>query len=189
MQPRQDGRPFELQPVVNASLCASCGICVGSCPYSMPFRTTELVSGLELPELPTAVLRAQTDRALATLHGGPRVVVFGCDCGFAVQAIRSKSVATVSLPCIGMLPPAFIDYVLRDSLADGVLVTGCREGDCRYRLGIHWIEQRLARERPPQLRQRVPEERIELCWADAPDQERLTAGLTRLHARIAALPK
>jgi quinol-cytochrome oxidoreductase complex cytochrome b subunit/coenzyme F420-reducing hydrogenase delta subunit len=190
MQPRQDGRPYELQPVVDANLCASCGICVGSCPFSMPFRSTELVSGLELPELPTAVLRAQTDRALAALHAnGPRLVVFGCDRGFGVHAMRSKSVATVSLPCIGMLPPAFIDYALRDSLADGVLVTGCREGDCHFRLGIQWIEQRLARERPPHLRQRVAEERIELCWADAPDRQLLIAGLSKLRERIAALPR
>ena len=188
MQPRQDGRPYELQPAVDASLCASCGICVGSCPFSMPFRTTELVSGLELPELSTALLRAQTDRALATLHGRPRVVVFGCDRGFDVHAIRSKTVATVSLPCIGMLPPTFIDYALRNSLADGVLVTGCREGDCHFRLGIQWIEQRLARERAPYLRQRVPEERLELCWADAPDQDRLSAGLASLRARVGALP-
>ena len=187
MHPRQDGRPYEMQPTVDASLCASCGICVGSCPFSMPFRTTELVSGLELPEMSTALLRAETDRALASLHGRPRVMVFGCDRGFNVHALRSKTLATVSLPCIGMLPPTFIDYALRDSLADGVLVTGCREGDCHFRLGIQWIEQRLARERPPYLRQRVPEERVELCWADAPDRDLLSVGLAKLRARVGAL--
>jgi quinol-cytochrome oxidoreductase complex cytochrome b subunit/coenzyme F420-reducing hydrogenase delta subunit len=187
MQPRQDGRPYALQPAVAAELCASCGICVGSCPFSMPFRRGELVSGLELPELSTAMLRAETDRAVAALRGRPRLLVFGCDRGYGVHALRSTNIATVSLPCIGMLPPAFIDYALRDSLADGVLVTGCREGDCHFRLGIAWIEQRIARERLPHLRRRSPTERIEICWADAPDRAPLDAALVRLRERVASL--
>ena len=49
--------------------------------------------------------------------------------------------------------------------ADGVFLTGCREGDCCYRLGIRWTEARLAAERDPRLRQRVKKERIGKYWA------------------------
>jgi len=186
MQPRQDGRPYELEPVVDPDLCASCGICVGSCPFSMPFRSGSLVSGLELPGRPLAELRSDVNRALVMLHGKRRVVVFGCDHGFDVCTLRDPDVAAVSLPCIGMLPPAFIDYALRDALADGVLIVGCRAGDCHFRLGVQWIEQRLARRRPPLLRQRVPDESVELCWAGAPDRERVLAALSRLRSRVGA---
>ncbi len=35
-----------------------------------------------------------------------------------------------------------------------------RAGDCYQRLGARWLEQRIASERDPHLRQRVPRERI-----------------------------
>lgn len=187
MRPRQDGRPYEWEPVVQPELCASCGICVGSCPFSMPFRTGTLVSGLELPGLPLAVIRAETDRALATLHGRNRVVLYGCDHGLDVGKLRQPSVAAISLPCIGMLPPAFVDYALRDGRAQGVLVVGCRAGDCHFRLGVNWIEQRLERRRPPYLRQRVMQDLVELSWAGPPDEQRAWASLEQLRERLEAI--
>jgi len=187
MRPRQDGRPYELEPVVQPELCASCGICVGSCPFSMPFRSGVLISGLELPGLPLAVIRAETDRALATLQGSSRLVVYGCDHGLDVSQLRQRDVAAISLPCIGMLPPAFVDYALRDGRAQGVLVVGCRAGDCHFRLGVNWIEQRLQRRRPPYLRQRVSQELVELCWAGTPDEQRALTSLAQLRTRLAAI--
>ncbi|MBI4207115.1 MAG: cytochrome b N-terminal domain-containing protein, partial [Betaproteobacteria bacterium] len=62
-----------------------------------------------------------------------RVVVYGCDHGAAVAVCKSRDVATFGLLCIGMLPPAFIEYALRNG-ADGVLVAACRAGECEYRL-------------------------------------------------------
>ena len=189
MQPRNDGRPHTLQPVVDPKLCASCGICVGACPSSMPFRYNEFVSGIELPNKLLATMRADTDYALSALHGNARVMVFGCDCAYDVRALRSESVATLSLPCIGMLPPAFVDYVLRDARADGVLVAGCRECDCQYRLGIRWTGQRMARERVPHLRERVPLQRVDPFWAGAQDGELAHTALDTLRARIGQLPR
>jgi len=189
MLPRQDGRPHQLQPVVDPDLCASCGICVGACPSSMPFRSSELVSGIELPDQELATLRADTDCALAVLRGEARIMVFGCDCACDARALQSEGVAALSLPCIGMLPPAFIDYVLRDARVDGVMVAGCRGGDCQYRLGIRWTELRLARQRVPHLRQRVPLQRIEFCWAGIQDGELAYTALAALRARVAQLPR
>lgn len=189
MQPRQDGRPYALQPVVDPNLCASCGICVGACPSSMPFRSSDFVSGMELPHQELATLRTETDRALAALQGDARVMVFGCDCAYDVRELKSEGVGALSFPCIGMLPPAFVDYALRDARADGVLVTGCREGDCQYRLGIRWAEQRIAREREPHLRKRVPLERIECCWAGVHDADLARSGLAALRARIKQMPR
>lgn len=189
MQPRNDGRQHALQPVVDPKLCASCGICVGACPSSMPFRSSELVSGIELPDKLLTALRTEADLALDELQGEARVMVFGCDCAFDVRGLRSEGVAVLSLPCVGMLPPAFIDYALRDARADGVLIAGCRECDCQYRLGIHWTEQRLARGREPKLRQRVPLQRIETCWAGPQDERQARAALALLRERIAHMPR
>jgi coenzyme F420-reducing hydrogenase delta subunit len=73
-------------------------------------------------------------------------------------------VACISMPCSALVPPAFIDYVLRKDLAEGVMISGCCEGDCHYRLGNTWMDQRFSAERMPILRTRVPRERVRQRW-------------------------
>ncbi len=54
----RDGLPFPTEAQVNPSLCVSCGICVGSCPSSTPFRRSEeLKTGIDLPDYPLQELR------------------------------------------------------------------------------------------------------------------------------------
>ena len=55
-------------------------------------------------------------------------------------------------------------HVLRRELARGVMISGCCEGDCFYRLGNTWFDQRFSKERMPVLRTRVPRERVRLRW-------------------------
>jgi quinol-cytochrome oxidoreductase complex cytochrome b subunit/Pyruvate/2-oxoacid:ferredoxin oxidoreductase delta subunit/coenzyme F420-reducing hydrogenase delta subunit len=165
MMPRTDGRAFAREAVVNPSLCVSCGICAGACPTSMPFRrASALVPGIDLPGLSMAELRDRLGSAAADLTAGPRIMVLGCEHGVAVGGARGPKVAAQSLACIGQLPPAFIDYVLSRDLADGVLLTGCAEGVCMHRFGIAWTEARLAGQRDPHLRARVPRERLMTVW-------------------------
>ena len=66
-------------------------------------------------------------------------------------------VIALDLVCAGQLPPSFVDYALRAGAA-GVVVSGCREGDCAFRLGQRWTEERLLGIREPRLRAGVPRE-------------------------------
>jgi ferredoxin/coenzyme F420-reducing hydrogenase delta subunit len=163
---RTDGRPFDRQAVVAANLCVACGICVGSCPTAMPFRrASELIPGIDLPEAPARELRDRVHEAARGLSGNSRIMVFGCAHGYDASALAGPEVAALHIPCVGMLPPAFIDYVLSRRLAEGVVLAGCSEGECHNRHGVRWTVDRLARARDPMLRKRVPRERIETVWA------------------------
>ena len=82
--------------------------------------------------------------------------------------------------------PAFIDFALSRKLADGVMLAGCAEGDCRYRLGDEWTRQRVAGERDPYLRNRVDRRRLALSW-----ERRQSARQRELHdfrERLRELP-
>lgn len=175
--------------VVDADLCASCGICAGACPSSTPFRSTpELVSGIDMPQLPVQAVRARTKEMLAGLSGEGRVMVFGCDHAANVASLRGEGVAAVSLECIGQLPPSFIDYVLRDGRCDGVLLTGCHPESCHYRFGSVWTEQRLRHEREPHLRTRAAKERLHVVGAGAGEEARLAKVLARYRAALRMIP-
>ena len=187
---RTDGRPFERQAMVNPALCVGCGLCAGACPTSMPFRTaSELVPGIDLPDHSIKALRDSVHAAGAELRGGSRIMVFGCEHGTALKSLASSSVGTVSLRCIGQLPPSFIDYVLSKGLADGVVLAGCSENSGHARLGIKWTDARLARVRDPQLRARVPAERLKTLWAGRNGRAKLDVLLREFASELEALPK
>jgi ferredoxin/coenzyme F420-reducing hydrogenase delta subunit len=169
MVPRSDGKAYEIEAEVDPVLCLSCGLCVGACPTATPFRRhTELLPGIDLPDLPAAALREAIQQAAAELEGSQRILVFGCreDARFRRlrRGLTDRRTASIDLVCSGQLPPAFIDYILSRDLADGVVLAGCLGGDCQYRFGSEWTSQRAARQRDPQLRKRVDTARLALAW-------------------------
>lgn len=184
MVARTDGMPFPTQAEVNPSLCVSCGICVGACPSSTPFRRTQdLRTGIDLPEFSLKELRERVVEAAGRLDGPGRVLVLACEHGGGAGRLAG----TVVMPCVAMAPPSLIDFILSRDLADGVAVAGCAESACYNRLGIKWTEQRFAGERDPYLRARVPRERIALIWASALAASRVEAEIAGFAARLATL--
>jgi ferredoxin len=136
---------LEEKAVVYPERCAACGICAGACPSSTPFRSIgELVSGIELPNFTIQELRAQMRGALAR---GAKELAFSCKPRPGAIAVR----------CLAMLPPAFVEYALRNGAAR-VTAIGC-EGECRYRLGMELCEERFAGRREPHLRANVRAQR------------------------------
>ena len=81
-----------------------------------------------------------------------------------------------------------IDYVLSRDLADGVVITGCREGECNYRLGPRWTEERIEGARDPRLRSRVPRARIARIWAAPTDRQRFETALRAFQSGLDRLP-
>jgi coenzyme F420-reducing hydrogenase delta subunit len=186
MVPHPGGIPGRQLAQVIPDLCASCGICAGSCPSSNPFRSAaELVTGIDMPQLPIGELRRALDGGLAQLEGENGIVVFGCDQGANVASLAGKDLASFSLICTGMLPPSFVEYALRGGAA-GVLVTGCRGNGCAFRLGNRWTEERLAGMREPHLRASPPGKALRIAWADHGEEAELAVVLDDLRQALAA---
>ena len=131
------------------------------------------MTGIDLPHRPLAALR---DRLQQGLDAGARDIVVGCDHGARIADLAGPRRLVLSLPCTGMLPPSFVEHALRQG-ATRVLVSGCREGGCEYRLGPRWTEARLRGEREPQLRPTVPAGGWRTVWADAGEEARVRAAL------------
>jgi ferredoxin len=126
---------------VMAERCAACGICAGACPSSTPFRSVaELVSGIDLPDATVDDLRRRLQAALPAEE-----IVFACE--------RSSRGGGLALRCLAMLPPAFIEYALRNG-ARRVTARGC-DSECAFRLGLELADERFSRRREPRLRRTV----------------------------------
>lgn len=178
MQPRTDGKRYQLEAVVDSDLCARCGICVGACPTATPFRrTADLVPGIDLPDLSAQHLKKAIDSATSNK---PKVLSFACVGSDELSTLRAAEKAVVEVACIGQIPPSYIDYILSRDLCDRILIANC-SGGCRFRFGTDWAEQRIERQRDPYLRQRVDAARIVMAWRDP---WRSRGGTKKLLARL-----
>ncbi|MBT3237291.1 MAG: hydrogenase iron-sulfur subunit [Rhodospirillaceae bacterium] len=184
MQPRSDGAAFDREAVVDPDMCTGCGICVGSCPVSTPFRhDEELMTGIDLPDFDLTLIRKKTLKA-AEKAGPNGVLVFGCDYGADVKSLKDDGIGTLSLPCIGMLPPSFIDFSISRAGVAGVMISGCKECDCFSRLGNRWTQERIAGVRDPYLRKRVDRARITEFWGARIDADALADAVREFRATL-----
>ncbi len=188
VQARSDAARWKTEVTVNPALCAACGICVGSCHSSNPFRHAEKVleTGIDMPQFPIDEIRARTEAALAELKGDVRIMVFGCDNAIDVMDLQSENVAVLGLFCAGMIPPTLVEYAQRRG-ADGVFITGCRTGDCFFRMGNVWMDQRFEGRRKPVLRQRARRDSIRVFRAAATETAKVRRQLADFQRDIAAL--
>lgn len=185
LAPRSDGAPFAHEAVVNEARCVACGICMGACPSSTPFRRSgDLTTGIDLPDRTLARLRSQVIAACAELSGTGRVLMIACEHGAGGQSTKGR----IILPCTGMAPPSLFDFVISRGLADGVCIAGCAERECVNRFGAEWTRQRIARVRDPFLRTRVPRERLQTVWAGPSERGRLAEEVVAFSVRLASLP-
>ncbi len=176
--------------VVSEQACAACGVCVGACPSSTPFRRGEhLVTGIDLPETPLSALRERLDAALDASRrvGGPApVVVFACRHGADLPP-RDARVVGLSVVCAAQLPPSFVDYALRSG-AGSVLISSCPPDDCEFRFGSRWQSDRLQGRREPRLRATETPGAWRVVYAAREDHDRLDAAIAASFASPAATP-
>jgi ferredoxin/coenzyme F420-reducing hydrogenase delta subunit len=164
MVPRTDETNYSHEASVDPGLCVGCGICVGACPTATPFRSRgALVPGIDLPDNSAASIREDIVAAGANKMS-PHVIVFACRDDGQLKDMEDAGISCVKVKCMGQLPPSYVDFSLSRGHADGVLLLGCQDGNCSYRFGAEWTEQRIARQRDPMLRRRVDLERVALGW-------------------------
>ncbi|MCW8855610.1 MAG: hydrogenase iron-sulfur subunit [Gammaproteobacteria bacterium] len=188
VQKRTDGARWANEVVVNEDLCAACGICAGSCHSSNPFRHSqqELVTGIDMPQSPVNDIRNNVESAIAELKGENKIIVFGCDNAIEFSGLKSSNIAVVSFFCVGMIPPTMIEYALKKG-ANGVFVTGCRTGDCYFRHGNKWFDERYAANRQPILRKRADRARINIFRAAETDCKKLRRELDKFQQSLVDL--
>ena len=98
--------------------------------------------------------------------------------------MHDDGTAVITLPCVGMLPPSFVDFALSRRLADGVLLAGCAEGDCFYRLGNRWTDERMRGVRDPYLRKRVALEKLSVNWLSRDARKQRQRELNRFRGSL-----
>ncbi len=169
------------QAVVIAENCVACGICAGACPSATPFKSINLFeSGINLPDKKIRTMLDNTRDELIKLTGKERYVVFGCDHGTDIEQFANDNTMVIRMPCIGQLPPSYIDFLVRKEHIEHVLLTGCGEGNCFHRLGNELMEQRVNRLRTPQIKYDSVRDKTSVLWSGLAGEQLVAEKLTAL---------
>ena len=161
-------RQHKLLAVAHIDKCVSCGICVGSCEY------TAVTLGHTPPVALWDSTLAHLQKARARAPQGKVRLVYTCDrhaalgarpylSGDTAPAVDGVAVATVSVPCVGAIPPDMTGRAIHAG-ADEVQIIGCPPDDCRNREGNYWAERRLIRRRVPRLKKKYANQPITAVW-------------------------
>lgn len=115
---------------VDANKCMRCGTCVGACPLGAIAR--EGVSNTEI-----------TSQFGYVIPHNPLLVAFVCDWSLRedadvslLESYPEDQVKIVHIPCTGRIDPQHALMAL-DSGINGVLVCGCKPGECHFKRGNH----------------------------------------------------
>jgi len=124
----------------------------------------------------------------------PTIVAFFCNwCTYTAADLAGTSrlsyphnIRIIRVMCTGMVDPQYVIKAFLEG-ADGVLVSGCRPGDCHYINGNYKARRRikLLREILPQFG--FDQQRLRLTWIGASDGVHLSEIMRTFAGQIKAL--
>ena len=126
--------------VVDEVACRGCGACSAACPNG----------AIQLGSYTDEQIMAQIQEATRVISEYPLVIGFLCHwCSYAAADLAGSlrlqyptNLRSIRVLCAGRVNPSFVLEALRRG-ADGVLVAGCRLGECHYTIGNTCALQRM----------------------------------------------
>ena len=155
--------------VVDELACKGCGSCSAACP-----------SGAIEPHTQTGAQILSQIRALEKSEY-PLVVAFLCNwCAYACADLAGvlriqypTNVRVIRVMCAGRVNPGFVLEALRQG-ADGVLVAGCRPGECHYTYGNEHAAHRMVALTGALTGVGIDARRLKTVWISASESKRFS---------------
>ena len=103
----------------------------------------------------------------------------GADLAGTSRRKYPANVRVIRVPCSGRVDPLFILKALRLGF-DGVLVSGCHPGDCRYQTGNYYARRRMAITKKLLEYIGINPQRIQVSWVSASEGEKFAQVVTEV---------
>ena len=95
------------------------------------------------------------------------------------------NVAIVELTCSGMIQPVMLEEAFKQG-AEGVFVMGCQIGDCHFREGNKWCQERLLGQRPPNIKKTVDKNKVRGYWLAKCDYKKFIEKINKFEEDLGA---
>ncbi|MHC1601647.1 MAG: CoB-CoM heterodisulfide reductase HdrA2 [Methermicoccaceae archaeon] len=169
-----NGKPKRAE--VNASTCIACGTCIASCP----------ADAIDQRNFTDSQVLAQI-RAIDSRSEYPLIVAFLCNwCSYGAADLAGVSklkyppnVRIIRVMCSGRVDVQLVLDAFKNG-ADGVLVGGCRMGECHYQTGNYHCEARMDALKGMLSERGISPERVSTVWVSANESQTLIGALEDL---------
>ena len=98
-----------------------------------------------------------------------------------------ENVVVVEMICSGMIQPIMIEEAFKSG-AEGVFVMGCQIGDCHFREGNKWCQERLLGLRPPNIKKTIDKAKLRGYWLAKCDYKKFMDKVNRFEEDLNKLP-
>ena len=171
---------------IDKTVCEGCGICFSSCPRK----------GVIIEEYRLEKISAQISSILDTFRREvkrpePLIVAFCCNWGSYVAADTagvlkhqySPNVLIIRINCTGILHQDIILEILQEGV-NGLMILGCRMGECKYREGKYHAANRVESIKSLLKKRGINPERLMSGWISSADGIKLAEMINSFTAQI-----
>jgi len=126
--------------VIDVNSCVMCGICVSACP----------VDAIDMGFFSDEQIKAQIDALAREKNVYPLILVFACwycsygaiDLAGTMKIQYEPNIRVIRTLCSGRVDPEWVLLALKRGI-DGVIVSGCRLGECHFKYGNYKADERV----------------------------------------------
>ncbi len=149
---------------IDANACVMCGVCASACP----------ADAIDLGFFKEDAIIAAIDALTEEKTSDPLILVFACHfCSYGAADLAGTTkiqydpnVRIVRTLCSGRVDPEWILRALKKGI-DGVIVSGCRLGECHFKVGNYHADERVKTLKEALKEAGINPERVATIWHSA----------------------
>jgi heterodisulfide reductase subunit A len=169
---------------IDPNACTMCGMCVAACP----------ADAIDMGFFSNESLQAMIDALAAEKNIEPLILVFACwYCSYGAADLAGitkiqyePNIRIIRVLCTGRVDPEMILRALRKGI-DGVIVAGCRLGECHFKYGNYRAKDRVEALKEALKAAGMESERVECIWHSAGEAEGIARDFNEFVEKIREL--
>ena len=169
---------------IDANACVMCGVCVSACP----------ADAIDMGFFNERAIVSAIDALAEEKNADPLILAFACHyCSYGALDLAGTTkiqyepnVRVIRTLCSGRVDPEWILRALKKGI-DGVIVSGCRFGECHFKVGNYHAINRINAIKRALHEMGINPERVAAIWHSSGEANAIAEDLNRFVERIREL--